>query len=402
MGRLVKALFERDPRVDDIETYDITAWSLPMCFGLQAWYTYEEPKLETAPMDLVGAGDDAPAVTGEGGVALVVSAVQDRFYAAMGVVASESLEARLAGEPFRLEGRDFPAGSLIVHLVRNAHVDETALVDRFVSAGVSVHRAAIGMTESGPVLGANANRRATAPTVLLLRGSALSSLSFGQHWHLLDVAAPMDHTVADLSRIRSMDLQRYSTIVLPDGTDLERAFRSEGVDRLKRWMRGGGVLIAVGRSGAWANRTLADAESEGDDAESDDDSTPGSSMTYEQRRRQRVERRVSGALFRGVVDLTHPLSAGLGEDVAFLKRSTRRLPVSESGQVVVRYHEKSPHVAGVVPRRTAQRFAGLPAVTYHAVGSGGVISFCDDPTIRGFMHGPVRVLLNAVLYGASL
>ncbi len=110
-----------------------------------------------------------------------------------------------------------------------------------------------------------------------------------------------------------------------------------------------------------------------------------------------VEDRVPGAMMRVAVDTSHPLAAGCGEWYGVIKRNMRRLAVSDSGEVIARYDGS---IGGVISERNLARLEGSAFMTRHRLGSGSVICLADDVTIRGFL--PMRLLTNAVVYGASL
>jgi len=398
LGHLVSVLFERDPVVSDPDTYDITAWSVPVAFGLDA---YQSTRPIEAPMRRVERFDPpTPSITGDGSVALLISSAQHRFPVAFGIAAELGLHARLAGETFEIEGLNFPHGSMIVHGVRNTPEAMAHLETRLLAAGLSAHRAARGMTDSGPVLGANANRPLQHPRIALLRGRPLNWLSYGQIWHLLDVAMPLPHTPIDLDRVGSVDLSPYSVVVVPASGSLDATIGSGGMNRLKEWVRAGGTLVVVGGSANWAARSILGIDRTGDAADEEPDQAKLADLSWAERRERGVEGRVPGALLLATVDETHPLSAGLGPRVGIIKRGASTLPIRDSASVVARF-EDDPRVGGSISQRRLEALAGTPLMTMHGEGRGRVISIVEDPTLRGFNHHPARMLLNAITLGPS-
>ncbi|MEC9374544.1 MAG: hypothetical protein VYC34_11905, partial [Planctomycetota bacterium] len=124
-------------------------------------------------------------------------------------------------------------------------------------------------------------------------------------------------------------------------------------------------------------------------------------MTWAERQQQRDEDGMPGPMMRASVDVTHPMTAGVREWVGVLKRNRSPLPVKEDGYVVARF-EEDPYVGGVISEENREKFAGTPFVTHHSMGRGTVICFSDDITIRGFMHAPMRLLMNAIIYGPNM
>ena len=401
MGRLARAVFERETEVTDHDTYDITAWSLPVSFGLHAYYTHDAVQAPTTTLEAYGFGDGE--MTGAGEVAFMVDATQHRFPVAVSHAIANELFARMTGDLVTTtDGESFGAGSLIVHTVRNQPESLQAFVDACLADGLNVHRVGSGLTSEGFVLGANDNGLFELPRVLLVRDRPTNSYSFGQHWHLLDQESPIPHTVVNADSLSRIDLDLYNVIVLPEifGSLDERT-----TEAINEWVRGGGTLIATGGSAMWASRSILDIDRDDDD-DSDDDRPAPSELTYQEREDRRVDDRVPGALLLANIDVTHPLAAGAGEWIGVLKRSSRVIPVDDDGYVVARFADASAgeslRIGGTISKRNEDRIGGTPFMTQHNHGRGAVICFSDDQTFRGFHHAGMRLLMNAIIFGPSL
>ncbi|MEM0982585.1 MAG: M14 family metallopeptidase [Planctomycetota bacterium] len=391
LGRLVKALFERTPVVTKKDTYDITSWSLPVAFGLDAYYTTD--RLRAEPV----ASWSAPAgrMTGTGGVALLIDADQHNFPRAVNLAAQHGVSARFTGDPIEIDGATFGRGSLIVHNLRNQHLNLREFAQDVTAEGVNVHATSNGITTSGPVLGANANGQMTMPNVGLIGGDPTSSGSFGGHWHVLDLSYPLPYSVLPAGDLGRLDLSEYNALVLPVTGRL-----SNGAENaINDFVRGGGVLVATGSGAYWAQSEIVGIEASGGGG--DDARPPASELTADERYQRGVEDRVPGSLFNIQLDTSHPLAAGMGDWVGFIKRDARYLQARDNDQVIGRY-AKDPLVGGLASDRNRERIGGEPAITAHRVGSGWVICFADDATFRGFTHDAIRMLVNAMIYGPSL
>ncbi len=393
MGRLARVLFEPDPELVEKQTYDITSWSLPAALGIDALVTREAFATGTEPLGAWRAPE--PRVTGEGSVALIVDSAQHRFPAGVGVAIQHDAFARRSGEAIELDGMRFERGSLILHTLRNRHVDMDALERDLLASGNNVHRASTGMPSEGPALGNNASGRLGNPRVALLRGSPINANSFGHHWHMLDVAYPVPHSVLGVDRLGRSDLSRFGVVVLPSGGGLSGDARSA----LETFVREGGVLVATGRSGHWASRELLGLESKRWDR--DDTRSKLSDLSYEARVGRADEDRVPGAGVRMLLDTTHPMTAGLPGSLTMLKTDATPLPVSDTGFVIASY-AREPRVGGWISDRNIAHIRDEPSVTAHRLGRGWVIAFAEDPTMRGFQHGPMRLLLNAIVFGPGM
>ena len=394
MGRLVRVLFERETHVEDPDTYDITAWSMPVAFGLDAYAMTNASGLSMRRVERWEAPKGQ--TTGEGRAALVVDAAQHAFPHAATAAAKHDLFGRVAARPFTLEGRAFSAGSLIFSTSRNDPDALEAFSVAINAHGLHAHRAGAAVPETGPALGADMNRYFTKPRALLLRGPQFSSLSFGQHWHLFDLDTPIPYDAVNADSVGSVKWDNYTALVLPESSQLGRVFEGARLDALKAWVRSGGVVVASGSSAVWASRTLLELKT--DEPQRDDQKL--SDLSWEERRLRAIDARVSGVLLRASVDATHPLAAGARPWFGLIKRGANTLPVGDTGSVVAASERAL--VSGLINERTP------PAST-----APGDHPPPDGPRVRdllrgrpdlprGFNHAAARLLLNAIIYGPSL
>ena len=406
MGRLALVLFERSTFIEDPDTYDITGWSLPVMFGADAYYSMRSPGVGTRPLEWEREGAPVAEVTADD-PALVVDASQHHFPVAIGLAVEHGIFGRYADKRFEIGGESFARGSLIVHRIRNDASDLGAFLEGLASHGLRAHAFGRTMTEDGPVLGADSNTVIENPRIALVRGENTSSYSFGQHWHLLDVESPIPHSAVNLDMLTRIDLDEYNVIVFPSAFGLSGATGESFREDLKAWVRGGGAIVASGRSSAWVTEHIlgvesAEDDSVGDSAEESEDRAP-TEMTYEERYDRSVEDRVSGALVRADVDTTHPMTGGVRKWLGVIKRGADTLEVGENGYVVARYAPAEELViGGAISEENAEAIAGTPFVTHHRMGRGNVVCFNEDITMRGFNHAAMRLLLNAITLGPSL
>ncbi|MEL7472189.1 MAG: M14 family metallopeptidase [Planctomycetota bacterium] len=395
MGLLVRTLFARDAELEDADTYDITGWSVPPVFGLEAWYT--ESRFAGTVEALGEWAPPSAGLEGDGSTALIVEGGSIDSGRAVAAAIRHGLHTRIAREAIEVEGRSFGAGSVIVPLGRN----ETASVDAFIAEieaiGLPAVRTDSGLTASGPVLGANAHGVLRPKPVAIVRGEPMGSNSYGQHWWLLDRVLEMPHSQINAEHLARAPLDGFGAVVLASGGALDDDARAS----LDDWVRGGGVLVATGSSAFGVSRDLLDLERDDEvDEPADDDRPVLSELNYEQRRARSVEDRVPGALVGIETDVTHPLAAGAPAWCGVVIRSARSLPVADGGHVLARFSE-APVIAGHISERHAASIAGKPFATLHRHGRGWVFCVAHDVTLRGFEIGPRRLLLNAITIGPA-
>jgi len=409
MGRLARALFERSTFVEELETYDITAWSVPVAFGLEARYSREavappvrsmrEGEAAAFAWDWVAAIEEEELDAWrrpEGVTAWMIDAGGLMAPALMGAAIDLEISLRLADAPITMGEEVMARGSLIVHALRNEERALGEFLRRAEAMGCRVVEAATGLPEDGPALGNNANRGWVTPRIGLIRGGGDAN-SFGHHWHMLDQDMRIPHTVLAADQLSESTLDDLNVIVLADATSIGGA----ALDRVKAWVQGGGTLVATGSSAAWASATLLELKDEQIPGYRPDDRPALSTLTFAQRRQRRLEDSIPGAMLSATLDTTHPLTVGMGEWVGVLKEGGRRLPVGAGGYVVA-WFDSPEAIGGLMSSWSGARIAQTPLMTVHSMGGGWVICFSDDLTMRGFFVGPRRLLLNAILMGPSL
>jgi hypothetical protein len=167
------------------EFYDVTAWSLPYAYGVEAYWT-----------------EDATAATGKplGEIATPAGGVSARARSAYVFPNSGENAARLAmrlmGEGFRVgaasrplvaDGVTYQAGTFVVRVSRNVdslHLRIDALAKEL---GVKVVGAQSGFPETGQTgVGSETIFPLQAPKILVAAGDGVSQTNFGDAWFYLE------------------------------------------------------------------------------------------------------------------------------------------------------------------------------------------------------------------------
>ena len=418
-GYLARTLFEARTEVEDTDTYDITSWTVPVMFGVRAAEFLGDPDaLATTTLESWAAPDNQGVIE-DGAVALLIPAGGDRSWRAMGAAARANLFARVLGDEVVYEFEDgpvtFPTGSLIVHKSRNKPEAIEAFTDAVRDLGMPIYGVVRTMPDQGSALGNNSNGRFIAPRVVLLRGEPLSSLSFGHTWHMLDVQHGVPHSVVNVDDMGRVPWEQVDTLVIPESWSMGSGISGSRLDELKSWIRGGGVVVALGRTSWWASESLVGIESD-ENVDHAKDGLPEPSFvdTYEQREALNIQRRVPGAMLEVALDTTHPMTSGIQERIGMHVYSGTPMPVGERGEVLARFavtpSEDGRHspfggpaqaISGSIDETRLVMLGNTPAVTMHRVGGGLVICFASDPTNRGMNREGMRLLMNAIMLGPS-
>lgn len=283
LAPLLKALFEFDPRLPESvlaeerrrllrdgssSVYDLTAWSLPLFYGLPV-RVVDAPlpnRLEPARAD-----PPTPSPVGDSGLGWLIPSADDALLPLAARLLAAGLRPRVALEAGELDGQPFPRGSLVLLVHDHRSQEPTSLRERLQQAlagtGLSAQALASGRGPGDlPDLGGGRFRLLEPPRVAILgHGARIQPNVFGFHWHYLEQELGLRPTILAEPRLASADLRRYNVIIL---TDAQGDLASEAEQALIAWVRAGGTLIVTGMSAArlarkggplTGTRALADA-----------------------------------------------------------------------------------------------------------------------------------------------
>ena len=417
LGRYAAALLEPTTSLPDTSLfYDITGWSIPFLYDVDAWRVGALP--ETARGAWTASDPAAPVPPPPAVVALAWPYEDLADVVAAGRLAASGVPVRVADRPFTAAGRRFPRGSFIVAAGSRLgdEVGDLATAAALIAES-GAHPAALTSFESdeGIDLGSDRARPMARPRIALAAGPGTAPASVGSAWQLFAAHAdlPLDvvrlgdlaaspgadpDSLAALGRA-ALDLSVYSAIVLPDAdgpSTFGAALGPDGAARLERWVREGGTLVAVGAAAAWlADSAIGMGGLElAPDPPPPDDADRRSSQ--EAREKDRIRSKIPGTLLAAAVDSTAVLGYGYADGRAtVLAIEPLELELAEEGNAWLFADE--PPLAGYMPEDGRDRLRGRPFAVARDVGDGAVVAFANDPAFRGITYGLAKLYLNAVL-----
>ncbi len=455
-GILARAILEFDPRMitsflreertslekhGRSKMYDVSAWSLPMAYDVEAYWSGRSPSGSLSPVQSLAVprgslqGSD-PAF------GFVVDYQDDRSVAALSMLLADGFKVRSAREPFSLEGRSYGRGAILLRRNENPDTLESVALRVAEATGITIHGVSSALSTSGPDLGGNDFVLLDEPRIALVAGPEVSTTSFGALWHLLDHRMQMRHTVLTTATLESADLRKYNVIILPSTREpsaYKRLLGEEGIARLQEWVQAGGTLIGVGGAAAFLadtstglsatrlrrqvledlHRYAAATEREQMARDVTLDSvalwngslpgadTSGRRSSQAQRGKELAEEDARMRLFmpRGAIlsvelDEEHWLTFGAGSVVPAIVYGPYVFLAEQPVQTPARFAEKGElRLSGLLWPEGRDRWARSAYATRQSSGRGQVILFAGEPNFRGCFYGTERLLLNSLLLG---
>jgi hypothetical protein len=232
-------------------SYDTTAWSLPLLYGVEAYWSTTKPggawQADVAlPPSMAGVAGATKATN----FGWVFEGSSDAGGLAVADLLQAGFSLRLAEKPFRVDGREFRPGAVLVKKEANGPDAASVLDEVGKKHGISISPVSTALAETGADLGGGFFHPLVAPRIAVLTGPAISRDGYGAIWHYLDAVAGLRFTAIDLAAFPRTDLRRYNVIVVPpigwSSEAVKAVVGKAGLDALKAWVEGGGTLVGIG------------------------------------------------------------------------------------------------------------------------------------------------------------
>ena len=474
-GRLAKAVLEPDPALDPVfaktqldhfkrninrgknadgegyEFYDITAWALPVAYGVESWWTEDAAPLTGDKLAL--PRDNAPQVNGEvlpvavrGGIVEGAGAKSaylwrnDRAGASRlaGQLLQEGYKLAIASEPIQTGKVDWPRGTWVARVSRNdgtlaARIDALAR-----SAGVEVTGENTAFPETAQFgTGSGSTVAVQEPKIAVAAEQGIGLGAYGAIWWSLEQRFGLKFTPVSLASLNG-DLSAFNVVIIPDGG---AGSLGKGAG-LKTWVERGGTLITMGRATSWAARedvgmTTArvltaddkDEKPKAEEKKKDDAATAKKDTAAKKETPEKKEapaapatgadsllavksptananapQPIPGAHFDAVYDMTHWLTLGIERQrTTVLMDGDAFLKLSKEGSNVAVFPATGPlkRAGFAFPDNTERLLKGTALIVEEKVGRGHLVMFANDPMFRGWWRALDRVVMNAVLLGSA-
>lgn len=388
-GKMVKVLFELDPKLSTPITYDITAWNIALAYGLQGFSSEVELPKVTKPKEASNKKNEVNSTP----YAYLNDWNEVSDAALLGDLLEKGFNVRFSQKDFTVEGKKYHKGALIVMRGENKHIsnfDKTVL-NIANNLEKELETTSTGFSDAGPDFGSAYMELIKSKKVAVLGGKGTSSLSFGEIWHFFETQLKYQLNVIATSNFNRTNLSKYQVLILPNGY---RGGENE-LKKLSNFASSGGTIIAI----QGALRTFADKDGfllkkKKDDEEKD--SLKENLTPYNLREAEYFEREITGSVFNSKIDNTHPLAFGYTTNYYSLKGNSSAYDLLKSGVNVGYFSDNAKPISGYAGKEALKTVPNSLLIGIENKGRGKIIYMVDNLLFRSFWENGKLFFANAV------
>jgi hypothetical protein len=404
-SNLLRVLFERKSHITDSITYDITAWSVPYVYGVQAYglnnyVTTVNMTMDDGSSDMVVHGP-APADTTYAYAVRWTGMGSVRFLTRL---LKQGIRVRYAERPFESSGISFDKGTLIITSTGNGSVGDRLwpiLKEAAHQAGVHPLPIATGFVDKGADFGSTLVHLIHRPRVAIMTGEEVSSLNAGEVWHLFEQEIGYPVTLVNAESAAKIAWKNFDVVILPNG-NYQTLAEKNVADPLRNWVKEGGRLIAMQNAVEqlakmeWGIRLKGDDGDKKEDGKDKKTDEEGSLRRYGNRQREEAANSVPGSIYRVEMDSTHPLAFGYPDHYYTLKEDDNVYEFLKDGGWNVGTIRKNGYVSGFTGVKAKEKIKDGLVFGVQDMGRGAIVYMADDPLFRSFWENGKLLFCNAV------
>ena len=372
-GPMVEVLLEPKTYLSDSLTYDITAWSLPFAYGLDAHGFNGALEVEA------NWSQSFTWVNMPNCYAYLCKWNSMNSAAFLQSILSQNITVKVAEKEFEIEGEIFPVGTLMIPRGINKDIADfdQILKSAAKDSWINIYPVASGYVSKGKDFGSSSYDEIYLPRVGVLSGGDLSPLNTGEIWHFFEKELALPFRMFRVSELNRMD--ELDIVVLPEGE-----LSDDQLDQIKPWIENGGRLIIFGDA---AYNFVTDFDISVKDLEDD----------YSASEREELSSLITGAIYKcDLLSKSSPLTFGY-EGYYSLRQSASNFSL-KNGKTILSLPENARQVSGFVGSKARFNQGNAMILGVENYGKGELIYFCDNPLFRGFWENGKLLVANALYF----
>ena len=390
---LVKVMFEKNTQLSDTLTYDITAWSLPYVYGLDAYQANASIDLSDYKKSEITVRESAQKP-----YAYIMRWTSMKDAKFLAEILNAGYKLNYSTKSFEYQGIDYNAGTLFI--TRNDN-QSNGFEDELLTLAKSSDRILVPVYSGAAIgtidLGSQKIKFMKKPTIAMLSGEGISARSFGELWYFfeqeLDFAIDIFHN-EDYSNLK---MAEYDVIVLASGNYSE-LHKEDNFQQIDSWVKQGGKLILMENAIAGfigENKFLLEEQK----IEPEDEEKEQSVLyPYEDLERENIKNNILGSIIRVEIDNTHSVGYGYERYYYTLKQSGKAYKFLKDGWNIGYIASPDKAISGYIGSDSKDLLNKSLTIGVEHRGRGRVVYFADNPIFRGFWQNGKLFLANAVFF----
>ena len=387
-GKLVDVLFEKNAKLSDSITYDITAWSLPYAYGLEAYVTNKDiPSGKYAKLFNNNTIDNMAIAYG-----VKWNHLKDAKFLTDLLVTK--LKVRFNKSEFVNNGIKYNPGSLIIY---KGDQNNESMFNEVIGLANKHNRKLnpiySGMSEEGPDLGSSSIELIENKNIAILTGNEVSSLNYGAIWYFFEQEINYPLTHINTNKFNRIDINEFDILIIPDGYYFSIK-NKKNIEKIESWLKNGGKIIAFSK----ALSIFSNSESFKLKSKANNTNLTEEKILYKDQRRNRVNNMISGAIFKVELDNSHPMAFGYSKDYYSLKIGSSSYELLKKGYNVGVVKDNPKPVSGYSGKKALLKLDNTMIFGHEKFGKGNLIYFADNPLFRSFWENGKLFLVNSIFF----
>ena len=389
--KLVDVLFERTTKLSDSVTYDITAWSLPYVYGLNAYLTENEVEKFDYKINAKVNSIDKNAIA----YASVWNEIDDAKFLSSLLI--NNIKVRYNKKDIQTGDLFLSKGSMIIYKGDQIIEDfEDILFKEAENFKIKLSSIYSGISISGPDLGSDSVKLIKNKKIAILSGddnqNSVSSLNYGSIWHFFEQELRYPLTHINIKDFKRVSLDEFDVLIIPDGYYGSIGNKSNLI-KIKSWINKGGNIIAFEN----AIKIFSDKEGFSMKSKKEKESKK-EKVNFEDVSRNNIQNYLAGAIFKVKIDETHPLAFGYDKEYYSLKTSTSTYELLDNGYNVGKIENLKDNIIGFVGNKIKTKLKNSLVFGHEKIGRGNIVYLVDNVMFRSFWENGKMFLVNSVFY----
>ena len=393
---LSQILFEPNQKLNDSLSYDITAWALPLAYGVEGYAIKKAITCKTKPSIQI-----APLAIPNSVYAFHIPWNNRNAVQVLSQLHQKNIRVRFAMKQAIFGTTIVEPGGLIVSKADNPTLTNfEKQVGDIVKVKPDFSIIASGLSKNARDIGGENFPLLTAPKILFLSGRGISATDFGSVWFYLEETVGYPVSIVDVDRFKRIKLHEFNTLILVDGS---YDFSESEQKQLTEWVSNGGKIIAMngaldlfdGKEGFALNAHASDEEKENTEKATKEKELKKRFLDAANEERRAMSETIPGAIIENVLDVTHPMAFGLGKKYFSLKTDNRHYSLLKNASNIA-YVPKSYQSYGFIGHEIGKKIPETVSFAIDYKGSGKVIYMIDNPLFRSFWENGNLLFSNAL------